>query len=149
METFKDESGDGKINLILGGKVLVVDVDFAVDKTNPLWPIISVASVKTSYAIQNAEPGSSNADGSISLDGFLTESMRRFCEQVQKDEASQDPLEAGRLGAIIFSQLKYLVTLDRLAHRRDDGGIRWFVDIDQLCTILEGFAKNESQAISA
>lgn len=149
MEAFRDEPREGGISLVLGGKVLVVDVDFSIDRTNPAEPNITVASVRTSYAEQNGAAGSPNTDGSVSLDAFLAEALGSFCAQVQKEEEEQNPLEAARLGVIILEHFRYLVMLDRLAHRKEDGGIRWFVDVDQLCTILETFAKSEAQVVAS
>ena len=135
--------------MVLGGKVLVVDVDFSVDRADPFNPNIDVANVKTSYAIPNSASGStSTTDGSISLDAFLAGSIRGFCAAVQKDEEERDPREAARLGILILEQLRYLVMLDRLAARNDDGGIRWFVDIDLLCSTVENFARSEAQAVA-
>jgi hypothetical protein len=140
METFKDQETPGVISLILGGKVLVVDVEFAVDAVQQ---ILSITSVKTSYAI----PDSTNTEGSTSLDGFLADSMRVFVSEVQKADGVRDPLEASRLGFAVLEQLKYLVTLDKLAESKTDGGIRWFVDVDKLCSTLEGFADKEAKAV--
>jgi hypothetical protein len=149
METFRDEGREGLTCLALGGKVLVVDVDCSIDKTQPLHPVIHVAAVKTSYAVPNESSGSSNTDGSPSLDAFLKESIEKFFVEVQKDEDLQNPLEAASLGSLILEYLRYLVMLDRLAERKSDGGIRWFVDIDQLCSILETFAKSEGEVVAS
>lgn len=144
METFKDEGREGVISLVLGGKVLVVDIDFLVDRMDPEKPTIQISNVKTSYAI----PGAENTEGSTSLDAFLLHSMQAFCAQVQLPEDELDPLEAARLGLIINSHLDYLVILDRFAERKNDGGLRWFVDVDQLCHVVEEFASSEAQAIA-
>ncbi len=141
METFKDETGEGTVSLVLGGKVLVVDVEFSVNRSSPL-PSIKVLNVKTSYA-------NFDTAGSASLDAFLATSMSAFCDAVQMSEADVNPLEAARLGTVVNSHLRYLVMLDRLANRKEDGGIRWFVDVDQLCHVLEDFAKAEAQAVSS
>ncbi|KAK0504986.1 hypothetical protein EDD18DRAFT_320630 [Armillaria luteobubalina] len=141
METFKDEIGEETVSLVLGGKVLVVDVEFSVNRLSPL-PSIKVMNVKTSYA-------NFDTAGSASLDAFLATSMSAFCDAVQMSEADVNPLEAARLGTVVNSHLRYLVMLDRLANRKEDGGIRWFVDVDQLCHVLEDFAKAEAQAVSS
>lgn len=150
METFKDDSREsgGGISVVLGGKVLVVDVDFSLDETNP-EPKIKVSSVKTSYAISNSGSGTSNTGGSISLDAFLKESIQSFCSEVRKPEAHRNLEEAARLGTVILDQLRYLVMLDQLAARKEDNGLKWFADVDQLCPILEGFAKSEAESIAS
>lgn len=150
METFKDEGREGGVTVVLGGKVLVVDVEFSIERIDPLNPKIDVFSVKTSYAVPNSDSGStSNTEGSVSLDAFLAETIRDFCREVQKPQQVQNPLEAARLGMVVVEQLRYLVMLDRLAARKDDGGVRWFVDVDHLCSILEGFAKNEGEVVAS
>ena len=143
METFKDEENQGVVSLIFGGKVLVIDVEFALNSTTPA---LSITSVKTSYAIPDGE--SPNTNGSASLDGFLGESMRAFCDEVQKPDGHRDPLEAAQLGSAVVEHLKYLVVLDRLAERPEDGGIRWFVDVDKLCATLEDFASKEAGSVA-
>jgi hypothetical protein len=151
METFKEDGreGGGGISVVLGGKVLVVDVDFSVDKTDLLNPEINVSTVKTSYAVSNSSSGPSNSGGSISLDAFLKNSIQDFCFEVQKPEALRNLEEAARLGMVILDQLRYLVMLDRLAARREDGGLTWFADVDEICPILEKFAKTEAEVIAS
>ncbi|KAF5386175.1 hypothetical protein D9615_002383 [Tricholomella constricta] len=149
METFKDDGREGGISVVLGGKVLVVDVDFSVDRVDPLKPRMTVSSVKTSYAITNSEGSTSNSGGSISLDAFLRASIENFCVEVQKPEDVRNLEVAASLGVIILEQLQYLVMLDRLAARTKDGGLKWFVDLDELCPILEAFAKNEAEAVAS
>ncbi len=147
METFKDEGHEGTVTLVFGGKVLVVDIDFSVDRTNPLRPSIRISNVKTSYAIPGAE---SNTEGSNSLDAFLCHSMQAFCIEIQRPEAELDPLEAARLGIIINDHLQYLVVLDRFAERKgEDGGLRWFVEVDALCRDVEVFASAEAKVIAS
>ena len=56
MESFKDEGAPGHVTVMLGGKMLVLEVDFAVKRSHsPLAheqasSSICVASVKTSHA---------------------------------------------------------------------------------------------------
>jgi hypothetical protein len=150
MEIFVDNGREGSITVVLGGKVLVVDVDLSVDNTDPLQPNTKVSNVKTSYAVSNAMPGSSsNSGNSTSLDALLYGTMEKFFIEVQKAEGARKSEEAARLGANILEQLRYLVMLDRLAARAEDGGLRWFADVDQLCPVLEGFAKSEGAAVAS
>ncbi|GLB37276.1 hypothetical protein LshimejAT787_0403270 [Lyophyllum shimeji] len=148
METFKDER-EGGVTAVLGGKVLVIDVDFSVDRTDPPNPRITVSNVKTSYAITNAEGSTSNSIGSTSLDAFLRDSIEVFCIEVQKPEDVRDLEKAARLGQFILGELRYLVMLDRLAARTEDGGLRWFTDLDELCPVLEAFAKSEAEVVAS
>ncbi|EDR09142.1 uncharacterized protein LACBIDRAFT_296470 [Laccaria bicolor S238N-H82] len=146
METFKDDSREGDvIAIVLGGKVVVVDIDFAFDRENSLKPIIKVLNVKTSYAI--ASNGSSHNDPrSVSLDTCLAQSIQNFCIEVQRDENVRSPLEAARLGKNVLEQLKYLVVLDTLAQT---GGIKWFVDMHELGHVLEEFARSEANSVAS
>ncbi|KAJ6558539.1 hypothetical protein DFH09DRAFT_1037086 [Mycena vulgaris] len=148
METYNEDGREAGI--LLAGTVLVMEVEFSVNREEPLNPKLDVASVKTSYAIPNSDSGvTSNTDGSISLDAFLTGSIQRFCAELKKAEEIRDPREVAKLGVAVMDQLRYLVMLDRLAARKDDGGVRWFVDIDQLCSILENFSKSEAEAVAS
>ncbi|KAF8995428.1 hypothetical protein BDQ17DRAFT_1392198 [Cyathus striatus] len=147
MEAFKDIR-EGFITVALGGKVLVVDFDFALDTAQLT---VKVASVKTSYALSyNGVGSTSNASGSTSLNSFLAETIQQFCLEAQRSEDKRNPEHAASIKENIIQQLQYLVMLDNLANRKSsDGGIRWFVDIDQLCPILENFARSEAEVVAS
>ncbi|KAG6886267.1 hypothetical protein C0993_006677 [Termitomyces sp. T159_Od127] len=147
METFKDDGRQGGISVVLGGKVVVVDVDFSINKAELERIRIMVSSVKTSYAITGSDGTTSNSDGSPLLDAFLQRCIQNFCDEVQKPEDVRDLEEATRLGVVVTQQLQYLVMLDRLAASKDDGGLQWFTGLDKLCPVLEAFAASEAQAI--
>ncbi|KAF7375971.1 hypothetical protein MSAN_00011700 [Mycena sanguinolenta] len=148
METYKEDGREAA--MLLAGTVLVMEVEFSMNREDPVDPKLDVASVKTSYAIPNSESGlTSNTDGSVSLDAFLAKTIQQFCSELKKPEETRDPREVARLGTGVLDQLRYLVMLDRLAARKDDGGVRWFVDIDQLCSILENFSKSEAEIVAS
>lgn len=154
METFKDNlMRDGDWTVVLGGKVLVLDIDFSFDRVlDPKKPRIGVERLKTSYAApNNITDGSitANTEGSSSLNALLAGAIRAFLVEVQKDPETQDAVEAERLGKIVVSHLKYLMMLDKLATRKeeDGGGIRWFVDADELGAGVEKCARSEADAI--
>ncbi|KIK68860.1 hypothetical protein GYMLUDRAFT_255495 [Collybiopsis luxurians FD-317 M1] len=147
METFKDQVGEDTISFVFGGKVLVVDLELSIDRTDPLNKIIGVSKAKTAYAISS--PEQTTLDGSLSLDAFLKDTFQAFFLEVQKSDDLRDPVEAAKLGSIIVDHFRYLVMLDRLAERKEDGGVRWFVDVDQLCTVVETFAKSEAEAVAS
>lgn len=148
METYKEDGREA--GMLLAGTVLVMEVEFSINREEPLSPKLDVASVKTSYAIPNSESGlTSNTDGSVSLDAFLAGTIQKFCNELKRPEDERDPREVARLGVAVLDQLRYLVMLDRLAAQKDDGGVRWFVDIDQLCSILENFSKSEAEAVAS
>jgi len=149
MESFKDDGRAGNVTVMLGGKVLVVDVDFSISMENPSRPRAHVASVKTSYATsEEASGNSSNTKGSISLDAFLAERLQKYCDEVQKPEDERDAVRAGKLAANFQQQLKYLVMLDKLAEMKDGARAAWFVDTDKLCPKVEEFAKAEAEAVA-
>ncbi|KAG5646798.1 hypothetical protein DXG03_002175 [Asterophora parasitica] len=150
METFKDDGREGGTIVVLGGKVLVIDVEFFVSREDPLKPIITVSSVKTQYAITDSE-GASNSGGSTSLDAFLRTSIENFCVEVHKPEDVRNLEHAARLGGSILDHLRYLVMLDRLAARKvkEGDGLKWFLDLDELGPIVEAFAKNEAEMVAS
>ncbi|KAG6820520.1 hypothetical protein H0H93_015993 [Arthromyces matolae] len=148
METFKDDGRQGSISVVLGGKVVVVDVDFAVQTTQIGKPSLSVSGVKTSYAITGPD-GTLNSGGSAYLDAFIRASIQSFCDEVQKPEDLRDLEEATRLGLFVSEQLQYLVMLDKLAARTEDGGLQWFTGVEKLCLALEAFATTEADAVAS
>lgn len=147
MEAFKEER-DGHMTVVLGGKVLVIDLDLAINRADPDKPTISVATVKTSYAIPNVAT-SSNTQGSASLDSFLADRVQAFLVEVQKEPREQDCVEAARLGALCSESLSYLMRLDQLALDKGEGGLRWFSEIDALALDTERFAVSECQFITS
>lgn len=157
METFKEDlEREGRMTFVLGGKVLVLDIDLSVDRTlHPGSPRIDVKSLKTSYAIPNGAGGSgsatANTEGSASLDVFLATSIGAFLHEVQKDTDLLDAMHAERLGNAVAEQLEYLMMLDKVAAIKEEegGGIRWFVDIDELGAKAEKFASREADVIAS
>lgn len=149
METFKDEVRDGHMTVVLGGKVLVVDIDLSVSRSDPSNPVLGVVNVKTSYAVPNGA-ASSTTEGSDSLDGFLADSLTAYLAEVYKEENARDALEAERLANEFSRHLKYLMKLDQLALREGDSGLRWFNNIDHLARqVLERLATVEAEVISS
>lgn len=146
METFPEQR-EGHMTVVLGGKVLVIDIDFLVDRKRPDNPMIDIATLKTSFAVPNSTLNSTT-DGSVCLDGSLADSLRAFLREVHKDEEVQDTLVATKYGVRFQEHLKYLMKLDKLAFREGDRGLRWFSSVDRLATsILEPLAVKEAQAI--
>ncbi|KAG2015904.1 hypothetical protein CC2G_009126 [Coprinopsis cinerea AmutBmut pab1-1] len=129
--------------IILGGNVIVVDIDFVIERTNPLKPRVSVSRVKTSYAIPSAQ------STSTALDGFLLNIIQAFCVEVQQPEDVRDPQKAAKLGENVLLQLQYLVMLDQLTQRQHDGGLKWFTALDEVGPTVEGFAVKEASAIAS
>lgn len=150
METFKEEERNGRMTVVLGGKVLVVDIDFSVDRADPESPKFAVATLRTSYAIPNGVNGASGStqQGSLSLDGFLAHTLQMFLTEVQKGPDAQDSIQASRLGGLFAEHLSYLMSLDQLALREGDGGLRWFNGIDSLALDIERFATREAEVIA-
>ncbi|EMD33592.1 hypothetical protein CERSUDRAFT_141813 [Gelatoporia subvermispora B] len=148
METFREEEQEGRMTVVLGGKVLVIDIYFSVDRSSPDSPVLDVASLKTSYAIPNGVAGATT-EGSRSLDGFLADSLRAFLREVQKDTEVQDNVGAARLSGLLADHLAYLMKLDHLALSEGDSGLRWFRDLDNLALRVEEFAMQEAEVLSA
>ncbi len=146
MEVFNEPERDGRTTVVLGGKVLVIDIDFAVDHTDPENPIIDVATLKTAYAIPNST-GDSSSGNSISMDAFLASAIRAFLKEVQKDDAQRDSVEAARLGSLLSDYFSYLMKLDHLALSEGDGGLRWFTVIDRMALEIEALASKEAKAV--
>ncbi|KZT20118.1 hypothetical protein NEOLEDRAFT_1076393 [Neolentinus lepideus HHB14362 ss-1] len=148
MECFREEERDGKILLVVGGKVLVVDVEVSLDRTSADNPVLHLSNVKTSYAVPSASVGTGNAVGSTSLDIFLTEVIKRFLAEAQKPEERQDYAETARLGTVVAKSFEYLMSLDALAAKEGDSGLRWFGEVDRLASTIGGLTKSEAEAVS-
>ncbi len=146
MEAFNEPESDGRVAVVMGGKVLVVDIIFAVDRTDPVNPVIDVASLKTAYAIPNSTADSSTGN-SISMDGFLAGAIRAFLKEVQKDDSVRDNVEAARIGNLLSDHLSYLMKLDHLALSEGDGGLRWFTVIDRMAMDVENLASREANVL--
>lgn len=144
MEIFQDHK-DGGISLMLGGKVIVIDIDLSVDTKDPANPTLKVTNVKTAYAI----PNTSSQGASTSLDGLLRDSVSAFLTEVQKSDEFMSSREAARLGQNIRGHLSYLVMLDQLAALNTGAGIQWFADVDAQSSLLELFSKVESEAVAS
>jgi hypothetical protein len=148
METFTDEEREGRMTMVLGGKVVVVDIDFAIDRSDPLAPSIDVTGTKTSYAVPNG-PFASAMNGSILLDDLLARNVRSFCEEIQKGEEIRQPRVAAQRAKVVIEHLCYLMMLDKLAMQEGDKGIRWFVDMLELGSKVDQFAKLEATSVAS
>jgi len=148
METFTEEEREGRMTVVLGGKVLVIDIDFVIDRADPPMPRIDVVGAKTSYAVPNGV-SSSATEGSFFLDALLAESVRNFCAEVQRSDEVRQPREAARLGKVVIQHLDCLMTLDKLAMKEGDRGVRWFVDMLELGSLIEQFAKREAESVAS
>ena len=147
METFQEQRG-GHMTVVLGGKILVIDIDLQVNRAIPDNPILAISALKTSFAVPNGSINSTT-DGSTSLDTSLAGTLRAFLCEVQKDEELQDIIVAARHGARFQEHLKYLMSLDKLALREGDRGLRWFNGIDRLAAqFIEPLAIKEADAIA-
>ncbi|EGN99978.1 hypothetical protein SERLA73DRAFT_72739 [Serpula lacrymans var. lacrymans S7.3] len=183
METFNDynPSSSSRATVVLGGKVLVIDVDldlgvdFAGGSQNATTtdskdlssklPGVKVVSFKTSFALDGTTVnGSGNkTDG---LDAFLNNSLSDFLDTVRKGsvdaestsdtgmetENTQDDvsIHAARLGYDMQTHLGYLMMLDKLAATGGNyGGVRWFIDTDQLNATLERVAMQEAGNVAS
>lgn len=145
METFKEAESYGKIPLILGGKVLVVDIELAVDRSDEEHPTLSVIALKTSYA---SPVSGATTEGSASMNGFLMDYIREFIVEAHKPLGEQDTKKAGKLIKGFLAYMQYLMKLDGMATQEGDSGLRWFNNIDELALTAEGRAKTESRSIA-
>ncbi|VDB95344.1 unnamed protein product [Peniophora sp. CBMAI 1063] len=139
MDTFPEDTENGeKRTIALGGKVLVLDVEL------DIRPRMKVSAVRVSFAVPSES--AQTTEGSISLGAVFYDGLQAFADEVQKGEEA-NPIQAAKIGFRVQDGLKYLMELDRLATTEDDGGIRWFQDIDRLGVMLESVAKMEADAL--
>ena len=145
METFKEAETDGKITLILGGKVLVMDIELFVDRSDEENPRLSVIALKTSYA---SPISGATTEGSASMNGFLMDYIREFIMEAHKPLGGQDTNKAGKLIKGFLAHMQYLMKLDGMATQEGHSGLRWFNSVDELAATAEGRAKTEAQNIA-
>ena len=151
MEVFKEgEDRNGKMTIMLGGKVLVIDVDLIIhgSASGPSSRRISVSSVKTSHALPSGNSGNTLAERSASLDAFILRTWNDYVDEVQSNDVDSSP-RAGQISRDIQSHLSYLMKLDKLASAEGDHGIRWFNDTGLLNAVTDRISKVEADALSA
>lgn len=146
MEIFKEEEKDGRLTLVLGGRVLVIDVELATRRTSS-DPMMRVSSVKTSHALPHGTSGNALAERSGSLDAFLRDSWNAYFETVQRD-SPDNSMKAAQIAKDINAHFAYLMKLDGLASQEGDDGIRWFNDIGLMCGIAERVLEVETASIA-
>jgi len=105
-----------------------------------------VVDIKTSDLLVS---GNTHPSTSTMLDMFLADNIQKYCAEMQKTEDLRDPGLAASIRKNILGQLRYLVLLDGLASRKDDGGIRWFTDLDELYPTLNGVARSEAVLVAS
>lgn len=150
MEIFKDEEKKGHITIMLGGKVLVLEIDLAVQKNTPTLSDsqITVVGVKTSHALPSGtSSGNTLAERSASLDEHISRTWNRYLQEVQGNDV-ENSMRAAYFARDILAQLSYLMKLDSLAVQEGDLGIRWFNDIGMMSSIAEQVAKVESESVA-
>ena len=141
METFIDGREDGAA-VVLGGKVLVIDVDFAIDPDEQLDRRPKVVNIKTSNALVSGKH--TKVLLLCSIDNIQT-----HCDAKKRILRDLGLVASIRKTVTILGQLRYLVLLDGLASRRDDRGIRWFTDLDELYPTLNGVARSEANLVAS
>jgi hypothetical protein len=146
MEAFPQEESDGHVSVLLGGKVLVLDVDFLISRDDILSPKITVVSVKTSYA--SADGATTTAASSASLAGFVHDCLSEFVLAAQVDEDIRDVIRIAELVRKLREHLVYLVRLDQLAKAEGDPGVRWFTGLDELASRLEANAVADARSVA-
>lgn len=147
MESFTEDKKDGRVTMVLGGKVLVIDVELTIHRT-PI-PRIELASMKTSHALPSGTSGvNALAERSASLDEMLYLTWRKYLEVVQRNDP-ESATQAAHVVRDIHSQLTYLMKLDELASQEGDKGIRWFSDVGLMCSVAERILKTEASVVNS
>lgn len=150
MEAYKDEEKDGRIAVVYGGKVLVIEVDLHIEResTTSSAPRVSATNVKTSHAVSSRGTGNALAERSKSLDAFILETWNRYLAEVQSNDNPEKSHRAAYLADKIQDHLKYLMKLDALASKEGDQGIRWFNEAELLSSVTEQVMKAEVDSLT-
>lgn len=150
MEFFKEEEDkNGRMTIMLGGKVLVIDVDLAIQRNaaSSATRRISVTNIKTSHALPTGNSGNALAERSASLDAFILRTWNHYLEEVQKDDVNSS-IRAACISRDIEDHLSYLMKLDALASREGDQGIRWFNDTGIMSATADRIFTTEADSLS-
>ncbi|EJD02730.1 uncharacterized protein FOMMEDRAFT_156063 [Fomitiporia mediterranea MF3/22] len=150
MEVFKEEEDkDGRLTIMLGGKVLVIDVDLAIQRIERGSRInhMAVSNIKTSHALPSGSSGNALAERSASLDAFILRTWNGFLEEVQKNDVDSS-MRAAFISRDIQTHLSYLMKLDSLAKEEGDQGIRWFNETGLMTTVTDRISKTEAESLS-
>ena len=150
MEFFKEEEDkSGKMTIMLGGKVLVIDIDLAIQRNaaNSRAHQISVTNVKTSHALPTGNSGNALAERSTSLDAHILRTWNSYLEEVQRNDVDSS-MHAAQISRDIDSHLSSLMKLDALASREGDQGIRWFNETGLLSVVTDRVSKTEADSLS-
>jgi hypothetical protein len=142
METFREEESEGRVPVLLGGQVLVLDVDFQISRNSDgldgSSSRISVLAVKTSYASDDG--ARTMASSAASLAGFIHDRLAEFLDVAQVSEDERDVVKVAALAKDMQQHLVYLMRLDKLAKAEGNSGVRWFTALDELASTLEAQA---------
>ena len=150
MEFFKEEEDkSGKMTIMLGGKVLVIDIDLAIQRNaaSSRAHQISVTNVKTSHALPTGNSGNALAERSTSLDAHILRTWNSYLEEVQRNDVDSS-MHAAQISRDIDSHLSSLMKLDALASREGDQGIRWFNETGLLSVVTDRVSKTEADSLS-
>ncbi|KZT41529.1 hypothetical protein SISSUDRAFT_1031224 [Sistotremastrum suecicum HHB10207 ss-3] len=148
METFKETqpaSDHDQFTIVLGGKVLVLDIELAV-YNHPDDPKVKLLNVKTSNEVASAD-STTKSKSPFTLDALLASSLRSFMEEVQKGPMEQDCMKAARLGSRFKQHLDDLVGIDQLDIQEKETPrspvVKWFEIISDMGAAAEDLAKEE------
>ncbi|KAF8520394.1 hypothetical protein BU17DRAFT_46567 [Hysterangium stoloniferum] len=147
MQVFDEPETDGKLNVVLAGKILVLDVEFSVRRIGD-EDELDLISLKSSHASPLDAPATSSSSSptaGVSLDTFLIMILREYLAEIQKDQADMDPAQVARLGRSLQKSLQYIMKLDNLAQRKVEGGSRWFTEVDDLGSVAMQIVPREAE----
>lgn len=140
MQVFK-EAHENRETVVLGGKLLVIDIDFAI-----AVPYMEVITLKTSWAVANSHSSvPATTEGSPLLDAFLKRCIDAYLEEIQ---GRQEPLEVERRGRVVSEQLTYLMMLDKLAAEEGGAGVKRLKEMERIAGIAEEVAKGEITGVA-
>ncbi|KAF8588708.1 hypothetical protein K439DRAFT_1613378 [Ramaria rubella] len=150
MQIFNEPETDGKLGIVLAGKILVLDIEFHVQKIDDK-EMIKLISLKSSHASPLDAPATSASSlptSGASLDTFLAATLREYLEHVQEDQANINPIHIAKLGRSLKAHMQYIMKLDNLAQREVEGGSRWFTEVDDLGSVANQVVPKEAETVA-
>jgi hypothetical protein len=154
MECFKDPQPAGDhdlVNIVFGGKVLVIDIVLKVFNAPSTSPRLELSSIKSTLATSQSASSPSMSPETVEM--LLFDSLEKYIAECQKPPLVQDCGYARLLANVFQKHLKHLVELDRITVVKEEGeafkveGVSWLEEVGAIGGMCEQFALQELSSI--
>ncbi|GJJ06302.1 hypothetical protein Clacol_000493 [Clathrus columnatus] len=149
MQVYTDRETENKITLILSGKILVLDIDIKVyHNPNIHLEMVSLKSTQAFPLDAAAATAPSLPTSGSFIDDFILKTFREYLVEIQKDSKDINVEHISKLCRSLKRDLHHLMKLDNLAQRIQEGGSRWFTEVDDLSSVAKQLAPKEAVTVA-